>query len=207
MSQSMAVAVVPPNNPITLTASRFISSMTAIIGTPNGSSQAPPKLFMVRLAEMNWSQRIKQLRQERESENPANFSPAAFAKKVGVSGATVSDWESGVIKQISGPNLVKVASVLGVKPEWIITGLGSPDGRQQPQEVVSDEQRDLWALWSDLFDYQRAEYLDKLRGDVQKNQELVREIDRKRFAVSDRRVHKVSFNHPDWRKKDREGNG
>lgn len=206
MSQSMAVAVVPPKIPITLTAAKFISSMTAIIGAPNGVCQALPKLFLVRLAEMNWSQRIKQMREARWAERPADFSPAAFAKKVGVSGATVSDWESGIIKQISGPNLVKVASVLGVTPEWIISGHGSPDGRPQPQEAISDEQRSLWALWSDLFDQQRTEYLDRLHKDVQKNHELVKEIERKRFVVADRRVHKVSFNHPDWRKKD-SGNG
>lgn len=207
MSQRLAVAVVPPSEPITFTASKFISSMNNIIGAPNAFCQAPPKLFLVRLAEMNWNQRIKQLREAREADNPDGFSPARFAKKIGISGATMSDWESGVIKQISGPNLVKVANALGVTPEWIITGQGNPEGRPQPQQKLSDDQRSLLALWGELFEHQRADYLAKFHEDVSKNRVLISEIDKRRFSVADRRVHKTSFNHPDWRKKEDKGNG
>lgn len=198
MSQRVAAAEVPPNKSMTFTASKFISSMSAIIGTPNGDRQALPKLFIVRLAEMNWNERIKQRREEK------GLKPAAFAKLLGVSGASISDWESGVIKQISGKHLVRAAAVLGVTPEWIMTGHGSPDGRPQPQDVISDEQRYLWMIWGDLFDNQRTGYLEQMHTDVENNRALLLEIEKKRFSVSDRRVHKTSFRHPDWRKKDSE---
>lgn len=197
MSQSAAVAVVPPNRSMTFTASRFNSSINAIIGTPNGFRQALPKVFIVRLAEMNWNNRIKQIREERK------LKPAAFAKRIEVSSATVSDWESGVIKQISGKHLVKAASVLGVTPEWIITGLGNPDGRPQPQ-VISDEQRELWAIWGELFEFQKAEYLQQMQADVEKNRVINQEIEKKRVIISNRRIHNTPFSHAGRRWDDKE---
>lgn len=183
MSQRLAAAVVPPNKSMTFTASGFNSSINEILGAPNAICQALPKLFIVRLAWMNWNLRIKQQRVKMEMANPANYKPAAFAKMIGVSAATVSDWESGVIKQISGQYLVKAAIVLGVTPEWLMTGLGDPAGRPLPQYVISDEQRELLGLWAGLFGKQQKEYLRLMGDDIEKNRELIQEIDKKRLVL------------------------
>lgn len=198
MSQSVAAAVVPPNKSMTFTASELNSSISAIIGTPNGISQALPKLFIVRLAEMNWNDRIKQMREKN------GLKPAVFAKLVGVSGATISDWESGVIKQISGKHLVKAAAALGITPEWIMTGYGSPDGRPQPSEVISDEHRELINLWGGLFEKQKRKYLDLFAEDIKDNREVERELEKKRVSVANRRTHNTPFSHAGRRWDDKE---
>lgn len=52
-----------------------------------------------------WGARIKQLREGR------GWNKAELARRVGVSGPTITQWESGVIKEIEGSKLAKVALV------------------------------------------------------------------------------------------------
>lgn len=47
-----------------------------------------------------------------------------LADGVGVSNATVSDWENCVIKKIEGENLLKVCSYLEINPSWLLFGKG-----------------------------------------------------------------------------------
>ncbi len=68
---------------------------------------------------MNWNRRVTQLRTAR------GLSKAEFARLVGVSGPTVTDWENGVIKTLAGENLLKVSAVLECTPEWLLTGKGA----------------------------------------------------------------------------------
>lgn len=76
-----------------------------------------------------WKQRLRSAREAK------GLTKTAFAKEVGVSNATVTDWEksidSGGIKEISGPKLTKIAEVLGVDPRWLM------DGRN-PGDAVAD---------------------------------------------------------------------
>lgn len=65
---------------------------------------------------MNWHKRLTQAREAK------NIKKSAFAKMVGVSPPTVTDWENGDTKMIEGANLVKVCSVLGIAPSWLIHG-------------------------------------------------------------------------------------
>lgn len=44
-----------------------------------------------------------------------------------MSGPTVTDWEGDKTKMIDGSNLVKVAAILQVTPEWIINGSNAMD--------------------------------------------------------------------------------
>jgi transcriptional regulator with XRE-family HTH domain len=68
---------------------------------------------------MSRGQRIQSVRIE------AGFKKALhLAKAVGVSGATVSEWENDIIKKISGENLLKLSKVLNVTSDWLETGKG-----------------------------------------------------------------------------------
>jgi len=67
---------------------------------------------------MTWNERITQAREAK------NIKKSAFAKLVGVSAPTVTDWESGQIKKIDGENLIKVCSVLEITPAWLLHGIG-----------------------------------------------------------------------------------
>lgn len=68
---------------------------------------------------MNWNGRITSRR------TALGLSKAEFSRLVGVSGPTVTDWENGVIKTLSGESLLKVSAVLKCTPEWLLTGKGN----------------------------------------------------------------------------------
>lgn len=82
---------------------------------------------------MSWNKRIT-LARERLGINKSEFS-----RRVGVSTATTTDWESGTIKMIDGKNLVKVASVLKVTPEWVMTGFGVNESKDENFNAVMAE--------------------------------------------------------------------
>ena len=67
-----------------------------------------------------WKQR---LRTARESNG---LNKTQFAKLVGVSNPTVTDWEKSVldggIKEIAGVNLTKICAVLQIDPNWLLHG-------------------------------------------------------------------------------------
>ncbi|MGE5622225.1 MAG: XRE family transcriptional regulator [Bacillota bacterium] len=67
-----------------------------------------------------WKQRLRQAREQKQ------LNKTSFAKAVGVSNATVTDWEKssdiGGIKELTGPNLTKVCAVLGITAEWLLHG-------------------------------------------------------------------------------------
>lgn len=65
---------------------------------------------------MNWH---KRLTQAREAEG---LKKSAFAKLIGVSAPTVTDWENGDTKMIEGANLIKVCNLLKVTPDWLLHG-------------------------------------------------------------------------------------
>ena len=65
---------------------------------------------------MSWNIRLQNTRVDR------GLNKAELARRVGVSAPTVTDWESGKIQNIESNNLQKVAKVLGVTVEFLLTG-------------------------------------------------------------------------------------
>jgi len=67
-----------------------------------------------------WKLRLKQSRENK------SLNKTTFAKLVGVSNATVTDWEKSVadggIKELSAPSLVKIYEVLDVDLYWLLSG-------------------------------------------------------------------------------------
>lgn len=72
------------------------------------------------IPEMRWNERITIARTR------VGINKSEFARRAGVSTATTADWETGNIKMIDGRNLVKIAAILKVSPEWIMNGSGQP---------------------------------------------------------------------------------
>jgi transcriptional regulator with XRE-family HTH domain len=68
---------------------------------------------------MNWHKRLTAAREAK------GIKKSAFAKLVGVSAPTVTDWENGDTKMIEGANLIKVCDILGIAPEQLIYGKDS----------------------------------------------------------------------------------
>lgn len=81
---------------------------------------------------MRWNERIKIARELR------GLNKSAFARLAGVSTATTTDWEKGKIKMIDGEHLIKVASVLRVTPEWLMTGWGEKEAGEDVNTVVTN---------------------------------------------------------------------
>lgn len=76
----------------------------------------------------DWKTRLRQAREAK------GLNKTRFAREVGVSNPTVSDWEkstdAGGIKEIAGTNLTKVCTVLGIDPHWLLHGgNGNQSGR------------------------------------------------------------------------------
>jgi transcriptional regulator with XRE-family HTH domain len=65
---------------------------------------------------MNWNERITQ------SRTAKSLKKIDLAKLLGVSPATITQWESGATKEIKGENLTNLCRELGVSPEWILYG-------------------------------------------------------------------------------------
>lgn len=84
-----------------------------------------------------WKQRLKSARVEK------GLNKTEFAKAVGVSNPTVTDWEKSVgdggIKELSGLNLTKVCQVLNIEPAWLL------HGEQRATAVAEDTLRALGA--------------------------------------------------------------
>ncbi len=57
---------------------------------------------------------------------------AGLAEKTGVSAPTVSDWTSGVIKNLKADNALKIAAALKVCPDWLVNGKGPMDESDPP---------------------------------------------------------------------------
>lgn len=58
------------------------------------------------------------------SRKAARMTQQELGDRVGVGKSSVSQWESGFVKELSGTNLVKTAQALGVDPIWLATGKG-----------------------------------------------------------------------------------
>lgn len=125
MSQIRATSAVPPNFSIMDDA-----FMSYIIGFPNDDCK--DILTPNALAFMTMDTFYERLISAREAKG---ISQADLYRAVGVSNATVSEWESGKTKP-RGSNLLKVSKVLGVNPEWLSSGKG-PRHSARPSLMVA----------------------------------------------------------------------
>ena len=86
----------------------------------------------------DWKLRLRRAREAKQ------LNKTTFAKLVGVSNATVTDWEKrvdeGGIKELSAPSLAKIHEVLDVDLYWLLTGRGAenvPSVEHRIREVES----------------------------------------------------------------------
>lgn len=70
--------------------------------------------------------RIREMRTQKE------WSQAELARRVGVSRATVNQWEAGTIKDIKLKTFLRVVEVLGCTPNHLILGPSGAINAPQP---------------------------------------------------------------------------
>lgn len=88
-----------------------------------------------------------------------------LAKSAGVSRASVNDWVSGKSQNIRGDNLMKIARLLNVNPNWLATGYGKIDSKW-PFKKITPEDFDLLpeeaiSVFEDLIILQVEKYKAK----------------------------------------------
>lgn len=92
-----------------------------------------------------WKLRLKQAREAKK------LNKTAFAKAVGVSNPTVTDWEKSVadggIKEITGIKLMKVCLVLDISVHWLY--YGREDQSKMPGQAPTYESRSGPAVATD----------------------------------------------------------
>lgn len=148
---------------------------------------------------MNWNQRITERR------GALGLTKAAFSRLVGVSGATVTDWESGEIKNLAGENLVKVATVLKVSPEWLLSGKVSTAAPLQASDVVAEygNHTELLAAWDLLTQDERADFLKQIKERAVHNQAVIEQLTvrRRTVNVNERRLAEAGVSFTDRRER------
>lgn len=104
-----------------------------------------------------------------------------LAALIGVSTATLSDWEAGKIDEPKASNLLAIAEALNVSPDAILyarpVGLVEPAAPARPADGGSclppDLSPELVRLWSELAPGQRNAFLTSIRGRVRENREVL----------------------------------
>jgi transcriptional regulator with XRE-family HTH domain len=110
------------------------SDMGAILGIPKSSRQGMPKGIFVRLALMKktWNERLS------EALKDSPYNKSEFAKAVGVSSPTVTDWTSGEIKEIGAERAARACRVLGINSRWLLEGKGPKTGATSQDDMPGD---------------------------------------------------------------------
>jgi transcriptional regulator with XRE-family HTH domain len=110
----------------------------------------------------------------RTARKDKGISQAVIARRIGISVAAVSNWETGK-NDLSGDSLIAVAAILGVSPAWLQTGRGeqSPGTQiqeyQSPEDELSHQERAMVELFRVLTDDQKSEIVRSLEAQKQQN--------------------------------------
>ncbi|MFW2742940.1 LexA family protein, partial [Acinetobacter baumannii] len=80
----------------------------------------------------------ERLRYAMEVLPPKKIKGVDLARAVGVKPPSVSDWLSGKSKTMEGENLLKASKFLGVNPNWLATGNGSPTNNNIEDDQLSN---------------------------------------------------------------------
>lgn len=95
---------------------------------------------------MNWHTRITEAREAK------GLSKAQLARDCGVSSPTVTDWESGKIKNLDAANMLRICKILGVDPNWLVFGIPKSPKRNE-FSALSNEAQNLikWVIQLDAL--------------------------------------------------------
>ena len=134
---SSATAAVPPSASITSESVMWYSPIDAkILGAPNFKVKAGLTKNELGLPNMEtWHDRLNKVLKETGQKK------SALAKRIGVSGATVTDWTKGNIQTLNAENAEKLCKHLGISTTWLLTGKGpmKPSDSTSQKDVVSTD--------------------------------------------------------------------
>ncbi|MDY7537660.1 helix-turn-helix transcriptional regulator [Undibacterium sp. RTI2.1] len=123
---------------------------------------------------MSWNQRLTIARTN------AQIKKSDFAKRVGVSAATVTDWEAGDIKKLDAEKMIRICQILGVSAEWLVTGRELKT--INPYHALDVETIHVVQVMQNMTEYQRhlaAQIVDSIAQPMPSSQliEQIKEVD------------------------------
>lgn len=86
-------------------------------------------------------ERIAHARRQLGVREGRDIQPPEIAERIGVTGASVYNWEKGVVP--SEENLIKLAALLGVTRSWIL--FDDPPTTSKPEQVPAEQVESLRA--------------------------------------------------------------
>ncbi|MCB1619587.1 MAG: helix-turn-helix domain-containing protein [Thiothrix sp.] len=119
---------------------------------------------------MDIGSRIRQRRKE------LKLTQKELARRVGVTDAAVSNWESGK-NELSGDSLVLVSAELLVSPVWLQTGKGSKE--QSAPRQLSPREAAVLDLYNALLEEQQDDMFRALEAQKHENETLWAKLSKK----------------------------
>jgi transcriptional regulator with XRE-family HTH domain len=131
---------------------------------------------------------------------PPERSNADLTRAAGVKSSSVSAWLSGKTKKMEGTNLLAIAEYLRVNPWWLADGRGkmhapysldpAADGlaantqAEDTHEFHSEYAKEFLRLFEGLTANQQADFLTRLKEQVESNDMLEAELRERRLKLT-----------------------
>ena len=116
----------------------------------------------------------------KESRKRNKLSQKALADLCGdITRSAISQWETGVILNISAANLAAVSRVLGVSATWLLYGTRDSAGVAEPCSEYQALPASLAQAWDQLTKAQREEITAHAKSMAEANAAVLKELGRK----------------------------
>lgn len=119
---------------------------------------------------MTFGQRIRELREAR------GWSQEKLAKRSHVTRGSISQWETGVTKDVDAAKLVACAKALGVTLEYLLSGEHSDVAEAPGAYGCDDMPTELASAWHLLTPTQREQITAEAQRLAAHNAELLRQL-------------------------------
>ena len=111
-----------------------------------------------------------------QARQAANLTQDQLAARCHISRSLISQWENGIVQEISASKLYAAARALHVSLDWLLEGDDIKPASNIPHHMVMDE--DISADWIYLTARQKEEIKGQIRAIAAENRALFEELSR-----------------------------
>lgn len=119
-----------------------------------------------------WHVRLTRAREK------AGLSKAELARRVKVSGPTVTDWEKGEIQALDAINMLRICDALDCTPHWLMFGKADHHAgvNDSPGTYLSPRHQKLLDLFDGLTSAQQEQVIIDLDAQKSSNEDLLAQL-------------------------------